>query len=99
MNNIAEKIFIINLKERSDRRKEIAAELKKINISEEEYEFFEAVRPIEKGEFRTIGAKGCFMSHLGVLKEAKRRGLKNVVILEDDVAFRKYTIKNMDQWM
>ena len=41
INNFIDKIFIINLKERTDRKEKISQELKKQNI--EIYEFFEAI--------------------------------------------------------
>ena len=40
-----DKIFIINLENRTDRRDEIINEMKKQNISNEQYEFFKAIRP------------------------------------------------------
>ncbi|MEO0849206.1 MAG: glycosyltransferase family 25 protein, partial [Cyanobacteria bacterium J06648_1] len=36
-----------------------------------------------------IGCKGCFLSHLNVLKEVRMQGLKNVLILEDDLELRQ----------
>lgn len=40
-----DKIFIINLESRTDRKEEIINEMKKQNISEDKYEFFKAIRP------------------------------------------------------
>ena len=40
-----DKIFIINLKHRTDRKENIINELKKQNITEDKYEFFNAIRP------------------------------------------------------
>lgn len=48
---------------------------------------FEAVRPSSKGEFPTVGAKGCFLSHLGVLEDAIAADCSSFLILEDDVDF------------
>jgi glycosyl transferase, family 25 len=42
--------------------------------------------------FPAAGVHGCFLSHLGVLLEAKRRGLRSVLILEDDIAFSKLLV-------
>tara|TARA_Y100000591_G_C21640920_1_gene597794 strand:- start:150 stop:803 length:654 start_codon:yes stop_codon:yes gene_type:complete len=39
------KIFIINLESRPDRKEQILNEMKKQNISENNYEFFKAIRP------------------------------------------------------
>ena len=40
-----DKIFIINLKHRSDRRKKIINELNNQNIDPSHYEFFDGIRP------------------------------------------------------
>ncbi len=48
---------------------------------------FPAARPDDPGQFPSIGARGCFMSHLGVLKNAKIKGYSNILILEDDANF------------
>jgi glycosyl transferase, family 25 len=76
------KAYVINLPSRSDRRREMSAELKRIGL---EAEWFNAVRPDDRGEFESIGARGCFLSHLGVLRRSL--DLESVLILEDDVNF------------
>ena len=38
-----------------------------------------------KGIKRRNGRQGCAMSHVAVIRDAKKRGLKNVLILEDDI--------------
>lgn len=84
-----ERIFIINLPARADRRAEMAIQLKTIglNLGEGHVELFQAVRPDAPGEFSSIGARGCFMSHLNVLRTARRLGLQRVAIFEDDLDF------------
>jgi glycosyl transferase family 25 len=84
-----ERIFIINLPSRTDRQAEIALQLKAIGLSLDKanIELFPAVRPDAPEGFPSIGAKGCFMSHLGVLRTAQRLGLQRVAIFEDDLDF------------
>lgn len=84
-----ERIFIINLPLRTDRQAEIAAQLKAIGLSlaEGRVELFAAVRPEAAEGFPSIGARGCFMSHLGVLRTAQHLGLQRVAIFEDDLDF------------
>jgi glycosyl transferase family 25 len=84
-----ERIFIINLPARTDRKAEIAAQLKVIGLSlaEGPVELFAAVRPDAAEGFPSIGARGCFMSHLGVLRKAHQLGLQRVAIFEDDLDF------------
>lgn len=50
-------------------------------------EFFPAIRPENADGFPSIGARGCFLSHLAVLKKARDVGVQQLVILEDDVNF------------
>lgn len=82
-------IFIINLPTRTDRKAEIAAQLARLNLTLDhpKVHLFAAIRPADKGEFETIGARGCFESHLGVLTEAIALGAETFLILEDDANF------------
>jgi len=49
--------------------------------------FFPAIRPDNAADFSSIGARGCYLSHLAVLKEAKSAGVRQLILLEDDVNF------------
>ena len=84
-------VRIISLPSRKDRRRETKSEFKRngYSIEEKNIGFFDAVRPEDKGEFPNVGSKGCFLSHLAVLKLADEKGAKNVLILEDDIAFSR----------
>lgn len=84
-----DRIFVINLESRPDRRREMLAELGRLGLGADSpvVTFFPAVRPDGAGAFASIGARGCFMSHLGVLKRAAEAGLSSFLILEDDAAF------------
>lgn len=73
-------IFYINLDYREDRREEIEREIDKMDLNEKT-ERFRGIRVAEQGIL------GCTKSHLAVLKLAKERGYKNVLILEDDFEF------------
>jgi GR25 family glycosyltransferase involved in LPS biosynthesis len=72
-------IFYINLDKRTDRKEEIERELEKMNLTAERFSAIEHPPP--------NGIVGCGKSHLGVIKIAKERGYKNVLILEDDFIF------------
>ena len=80
---------IINLASRSDRRAEMRAQLRRIGVPDDapDVAFFDAVRPHDAGGFPTLGTRGCFLSHLGVLEQALARGHDSVLILEDDLNF------------
>jgi glycosyl transferase family 25 len=74
--------FVINLPHRTDRRRDMERQLAKVGWSAE---FFPAIRPDDAGGFPSIGARGCFLSHLEVLRRA--RGAERLLILEDDLNF------------
>lgn len=80
-------IFIINLPDRADRRREMDEQLALIGLGLDHpgIALFPAVRPDDRGEWTSIGARGCFMSHLGVLRQARAQGLERILILEDDM--------------
>ena len=79
MSHNIDHIFYINLAHRQDRRQEIEQELNNFNLR---YERFEAIAT------PGCGSIGCSYSHLGVLKLARERGYKNVLIIEDDFQFK-----------
>jgi glycosyl transferase, family 25 len=91
--------FIINLAERTDRRRSVIRELKNIGIelAPGKVELFNAVRVAGSAGFPTAAVRGCFLSHRGVLREARKRGLRNVLIVEDDVAFSPLLAKVADE--
>jgi hypothetical protein len=84
LNDYFERVVVINLPERRDRRREMEAQLGKFNLSSE---FFPAVKVAEVGEWPSLGARGCFLSHYNVLKQALDAGARNVLIFEDDLDF------------
>jgi glycosyl transferase, family 25 len=85
--DVFERIVVINLPERRDRRKHVLAELAKVGVSEEDrrVQVFAAIRPADPGGFPSIGSRGCFMSHLTVIEEALRDGIQRLLIVEDDL--------------
>ena len=84
-----DRIAIINLPTRSDRRREMRAELSRLGLQPRpgSIDFFPAIRATELGDWPNLGARGCFLSHYTVLKEARDRGLRSVLVIEDDCCF------------
>lgn len=82
-----DRIYIINLEHRADRRIEIDVQLKKIKLSldDPKVTLFNAIKPLDAGEFPSIGARGCFLSHLGILKDAKNNNFQRILVFEDDL--------------
>lgn len=89
LGQVIDRIYVINLESRPDRRREMVTELKRIGLDADSplVAFFKAVRPEDAGSFPSIGARGCFMSHLGILRNAHENRYRKVMILEDDAAF------------
>ncbi len=85
-----DRTYIINLPDRTDRRRSVerAFEAIGMTIPNERVRFYAAVRPSDKGNFYALGARGSFNSHRNVLKLAAADGLRNVLVFEDDIAFR-----------
>ena len=73
--------YVINLEHRADRRSEMTRELDSIGWRAQ---FFPAVRPTESKVFPSIGARGCFLSHLSAIKRAPDG---HVLLMEDDLNF------------
>ena len=84
-----DRVSIVNLPHRHDRRVETVAELRLLQqeVDGKHIQFFPAIRPESRGEFPTIGARGCFMSHHAIIKQAVADGVERLLILEDDVTF------------
>jgi glycosyl transferase, family 25 len=84
-------VRIINLPSRADRRRDTDRELARIGLAADgrDIAYVAAERPSDAGGFETAGARGCFLSHLGVLRQMLAEGAAGVLILEDDVTFAK----------
>lgn len=101
----AEATFVINLFERADRRLECVHELSLLgpDVGGGAAEFLLRRRPQDAGGFESIGARGCFESHLHALRRGA--GARSILILEDDIAFdlsaapaAHETLSNVDGW-
>jgi len=80
-------IRIINLPERTDRRRRMIRELQRAGIADDpRVAFFPAIRPKEALTHSSIGMHGVFLSHHTILKEAAAKNA-SVLILEDDCDF------------
>ena len=101
VNEYFDHVFLITLKNSvygPAKLKEANIELNKAGIKFEVYYGLDCTGGIPKDypEKPVIGfltnkpgAFGCLISHLGVIKIAKERGYKNILILEDDIALSK----------
>jgi GR25 family glycosyltransferase involved in LPS biosynthesis len=74
---LAENTFVISLKERKDRRKNVTIEMRNQKIA---FQFFDGIKDSNP-------IYGCTASHVGVIKIAKEKKLPYVLIFEDDAKF------------
>lgn len=82
-----DRIRIINLPSRPDRRAEMLRELRRIGLDgDPRVQFVNGVLVEDKAPWRAPGEKGVFLAQLGIIKDAAAAG-ESVLILEDDVDF------------
>lgn len=98
LDNYFDKIFIINLKNRTDRKEKMIRKMEKVGITN--YQFVEAINGYQQpylslyhhkhrtqGFFENPGALGILLSALKVLVWSLKHNYKKILILEDDAVF------------
>lgn len=82
-----DRIHIINLESRLDRRQEMEDQLASLELlNDERVSFFRAIKTKDPGPFARNGSHGAFLSHLAILK-SQRHLNETVLILQDDCDF------------
>lgn len=84
-----DQVRVINLVDRPDRRRDMERELSRLGGLGPNISFYDAHRPVDAGPFPSVGARGCFESHLAVLRTARESGCRNLLLLEDDLDFTR----------
>jgi glycosyl transferase family 25 len=86
-----DRIAIIHLPNRRDRFQALTIELRDmgIDIRQSKIQIPHAPVPNDWSGWPSRGVYGNFLSHLGILKQALRDGLKTVWVLEDDAIFSR----------
>lgn len=82
-------IRIVSLADRVDRRAQLREEFARVGmpVGQGPVRLFDAIRPADAGGFPSVGAHGCFLSHLEVLRQARDAGVQRLLVLEDDALF------------
>jgi hypothetical protein len=90
---------VVNLPSRTDRYREISAQLAALGMpfAAGEVELFPAICPEEAAGFTKPAVRGCFLSHLEILRDARARGVANVLILEDDLQVQPQDTDTLSQ--
>jgi hypothetical protein len=91
INNVFDKVYVVNLERDKDKHDLIKSKLNQLNI---DFEFYKAVdgsklsgrKLLRQG---TIGQVGCKQSHMNIFKQAKLENLSKILILEDDLFLLK----------
>lgn len=82
-----DRIRIINLPSRPDRRAEMIQELRRVGLENDpRVQFVDGILVENMAPWRAPGEKGVFLAQLGIIAEAAKAG-ESVLILEDDVDF------------
>jgi GR25 family glycosyltransferase involved in LPS biosynthesis len=81
-----DKIYCINVNTNSQRYETVKKIFEKLNMNVE----FLRVEPLKNG------TKGCFESHIKVMKDAFSKKYKNIIVFEDDILPNKINQKRID---
>lgn len=84
-----DQIRVINLVDRPDRKREMMEQIDRVGGAAMNLAFYPAHRPFDAGDFPSLGARGCFESHLNVLRGARDSNAKSLLLLEDDFDFTR----------
>ncbi|MEO6081335.1 MAG: glycosyltransferase family 25 protein [Steroidobacteraceae bacterium] len=94
-----DRIYVINLPERTDRRRQIERELQMIGFppGDPRVEFPHAPRPTDTNGFPSRAVYGNYLSHLAIVEDAAAKGYRRIMILEDDALFSSRLINGQTQ--
>lgn len=82
-----DRIRVVNLPERTDRRREIEQQFSRVGMGDDpRIAFFPAIRVNHPGPFRRVGSHGNFLGRIELLRGAAEAG-EAILILEDDCDF------------
>lgn len=104
------KIFIINLNRREDRKKKMIYMFEKLKINSNNFEFIEAIDGLDKNillkynelknksltKIVSSGHFACLLSHIKAIEIAKQRNYSSIMILEDDVILCENFISKLE---
>lgn len=94
-----DKTYVINLDRRPDRYEAFKQELTKYNIKDvERFSAVDGTTILLNNIPLLAGEIGVLETHLAIIKKCKEDGVKNVLILEDDVYFTE-DIHKLDEYM
>ncbi len=89
-----DRVYVINLPWRTDRRAEMAAQLRRfgLDFEDDRVVLVEAIAPADAGPFPSPAIRGCFESHLAVLRSITESSDRAALVLEDDADFMRHAV-------
>jgi len=84
INDYVDEVVVLSLKERPEKTKTIVNHLNSLGIK----------HTVILNKLHWVPCIGCFEAHIGAIKYAKEKGLKNVMILEDDAEIKSVECLN-----
>lgn len=99
LNDLSNSIYVINLKEREDRRIHIISELLKINCKN--YNLFEGINGnlIPNNSKIKNGAYGLVQTYLKIYEDWKKTENENIIVIEDDCVFVPKFNERLESYM
>jgi GR25 family glycosyltransferase involved in LPS biosynthesis len=82
LNKFIDQVYVINLERRKDRLEHIKKEFDKFNIL---FKRFNAIDGKEYGDDVKSAQLACLRSHVGVIKDALKKGYDKIAVFEDDI--------------
>jgi len=91
-----DKVFVVSLERRKERRLRTCAQLTRMGIAHEVFDAFDGAELRLETEVRSrflddhplpVGRLGNYLSQVAIFRESVRRGYGNVLIVEDDASF------------
>jgi glycosyl transferase family 25 len=86
LNDYFDKIYCINLDRRKDRWNTVKTQFEKHNIEVLRFDAIDG-KNLNPNPYLSLGALGCLISHLSILKDAYENNFDKILITEDDVEF------------
>jgi GR25 family glycosyltransferase involved in LPS biosynthesis/GT2 family glycosyltransferase len=100
LNSIVDQVYVLNLDRRRDRWEAMEAKLAEVGLqavrwraidgqSDQIKRQFAADKQVDRKRCEQSSGYACLLSHAEIILDAKKRGLRRILILEDDALFHK----------